>query len=387
MKYCPECGKELFTQKFCAECGADISKYTNGGGDSSFNTFDFSSMQAEAQKQLSEQNEREEFYKNAVIEGTTLKKYKGNEESIVIPEGITTIAGCALSDCKAKKITLSSSVSKIEEKGLMLYELERIEVDEKSNYFKSIDGVLYSKDGRTLVQYPQNRGGFYSMPNEVERIDTGALQCVAISSISLSSRLTKIDDCLLWGSRINSISIPSNISSIGKDGFGQCQNLTSITIPGNVVSIGDDAFSCCKALTSVIVSEGVVSIGKDAFFNCTALANVTLPDSLRELGGGAFTQCETLRQISIPRGMSIIQRRAFSCCRQLTSVILPEGITSIEEEAFGHSGLKSIKIPYSVQSINEYAFPYGSSSDKFKFYVPRGRNYGLETYGREFIEY
>ena len=30
MKFCPECGATLVTQKFCQECGANISKYTGG---------------------------------------------------------------------------------------------------------------------------------------------------------------------------------------------------------------------------------------------------------------------------------------------------------------------------------------------------------------------
>ena len=50
MKFCPECGVQLVSQKFCHECGANISNYLNKTN--ATNTFDFSSLQMEAQKQL-----------------------------------------------------------------------------------------------------------------------------------------------------------------------------------------------------------------------------------------------------------------------------------------------------------------------------------------------
>lgn len=56
MKFCPECGVELVTQKFCQECGANISKYTNGGNGDAFNSaFDFSVLEEAKQKSIAEE--------------------------------------------------------------------------------------------------------------------------------------------------------------------------------------------------------------------------------------------------------------------------------------------------------------------------------------------
>ena len=56
MKFCPECGAELVTQKFCQECGANICKYTNSGyGDTLNFSFDFSALEEAKQKSIAEE--------------------------------------------------------------------------------------------------------------------------------------------------------------------------------------------------------------------------------------------------------------------------------------------------------------------------------------------
>ena len=52
-------------------------------------------IENEAKSQLNEQKEKENFYKKAEISGTTLVKYTGEEETVSIPEGITTIKNSA----------------------------------------------------------------------------------------------------------------------------------------------------------------------------------------------------------------------------------------------------------------------------------------------------
>lgn len=397
MKFCPECGIKLIGQKFCHECGCNISTYLNGGGAStsssfsaSFDSFDFSALQNEASEQLNEQNARENFYREAEVNGTALIKYKGSCENVVIPEGITEIKNSAFYSAKVKSISVPASVTKIEEIGLYCSIVESYEVDIANKTYKSIDGVVYSKDGRTLVQFPNGRSGYYNMPNEVESVKRSAISgCVKLTGLTLSNRLTKIDDFMFCGTAFSTLDIPSSVTSIGTNAFEMCNNLSSITIPGNVTTISDNAFSCCGNLRSLTISEGVVSMGSCAFFNCTMLSSVTLPSSLNTIGAYAFQQCSSLTSITIPRGVSTVSYGAFSYCDSLASVTLEEGVRVIEAEAFNNYCLKSVKIPQSVQSISNSAFPtsLGLYGGGFKMYVPRGRRYNLDTYGREFIDY
>ncbi|MBO5357362.1 MAG: leucine-rich repeat domain-containing protein [Clostridia bacterium] len=397
MKFCPECGVKLISQKFCHECGCNISTYLNGGESEStnsfssgFDSFDFSALQNAASQQLNEQKETESFYKNAEINGTVLVKYNGSDENAVIPEGITEIKNSAFYSAKVKSIRVPSTVTKIEDIGLYCSNAESYEVDANNKYFKSIDGVVYSKDGRVLVQFPNGRSGYYNMPNEVESVKRSSISgCVKLTGLTLSNRLTKIDDFMFCGTAFSTLSIPSSVTSIGINAFEMCNNLSSITIPGNVTTIGDNAFSCCGNLRSVTISEGVVSMGNYAFFNCTYLSSVTLPSSLNVIGAYAFQQCRALSSITIPRGVATVRAGAFAYCESLSNVTIEEGVRAIEAEAFNNYCLKSVKIPRSVQSISNSAFPtsLGLYGGGFKMYVPRGRRYGLDTYGREFIDY
>lgn len=402
MKFCPECGVKLIGQKFCHECGCNISKFINnlGGAQdfgepavsapSSFGSFDFSSLENEAKSQLNAQKDVESFYKNAEVKGTTLVKYNGEQETVVIPDGITEIKNSAFYNSKAKAIKIPKSVTKIEEVSIYCKNVESFEVDSGNSQYMSVDGVVYSKDGRTLVQFPNGRSGYYDMPNNVENVKRSAISgCIKLTGLSLSSRLTKIDDFMFCGTAFTSLSIPSNITSIGMNAFEMCTSLSSITIPGSVSVIGENAFSCCYGLRSVSISEGVVSIGKYAFFNCTMLTSVNLPSTLNVIGSRAFQQCESLSSITIPRGVQTVQYGAFGYCPSLRNVTLEEGVITIEAEAFNNQALKSVKIPQSVQSISNSAFPINMSfyGGGFKMYVPRGRRYGLDTYGREFIDY
>lgn len=39
-------------------------------------------------------------------------------------------------------------------------------VDSKNKYFKAIDGVLYTKNGKKLVRYPSGRKGAFTIPGQ-----------------------------------------------------------------------------------------------------------------------------------------------------------------------------------------------------------------------------
>jgi len=57
-----------------------------------------------------------------------------------------------------------------------------------------------------------------------------------------------------------------------------CVLLVAITIPTSVTSIGKNAFTDCTDLTSFIIPNSVTSIGDSAFARCTGFTSVTIPD-------------------------------------------------------------------------------------------------------------
>ena len=121
--------------------------------------------------------------------------------------------------------------------------------------------------------------------------------------------------------------------------------------------LGDYAFWGCSGLTSLTIPSGVTSIGRNAFDGCSGLTSMTIPSSVTSIGGAAFDNCSGLTSLTIPSGVTEIGDEAFSGCSGLTSLSLPSSVTSIDDGAFeGYSGLTSLTIPSSVTSIGDWAF-------------------------------
>ena len=186
--------------------------------------------------------------------------------------------------------------------------------------------------------------------------------CSGLTSLTLPSGVTSIgrnafDSC----SGLTSMTIPSSVTSIGGAAFGGCSGLTSLTIPSGVTEIGDEAFSGCSGLTSLSLPSSVTSIGDGAFEGCSGLTSLTIPSSVTSIGDYAFWGCSGLTSLAIPSGVTKIGIYAFKDCSGLTSLSLPSGVTSISKSAFeGCSGLTSLTLPSGVTEIGESAFQYCS---------------------------
>ena len=97
---------------------------------------------------------------------------------------------------------------------------------------------------------------------------------------------------------LQTITIPSSVTSIGSSAFYKCTKLTSVTIPEGVTSIGMSAFYNCSGLTSITIPESVTSIGNYAFYNCSSLTSITIPESVTSIGNYAFSECSSLKTIN-----------------------------------------------------------------------------------------
>ncbi len=205
---------------------------------------------------------------------------------IVIPDeyegkpvtGIADFAAVNLEN--VTKITIGKNVKDI---GLWALENNKkvtaIEVDDENAYFCDKDGVLYTKDMKTLLFYPPARGvgdmqaadgstvkGIsYEIPEGVETIRTKAFyRCSDLRSITLPSTLTRIEEKAFFRCSFEEIVLPDTLSYIGKDAFGYCVNLTELEIPGSVTEIGEYAFYNCTKLLKITLdsSEDAVTLGK-----------------------------------------------------------------------------------------------------------------------------
>ena len=153
------------------------------------------------------------------------------------------------------------------------------------------------------------------------------------------------------------ININSNTKVIADYAFYQ-SNLTSITMPaGSVEYIGAYAFAESSNLRRVDMENDVKSLGDYAFYKCSSLQSVSMQGGATSIGEYAFYNCTSLTSISIPYGVTSIGQYAFYNCESLASISIPDSVTSIGQYAFNNcSSLTSVTIGDSVTSIGEKAF-------------------------------
>ena len=198
-----------------------------------------------------------------------------------------------------------------------------------------------------------------TIPNSVTSIGQVAFyECTALTSVTIPNRVTSIGmGAFTYCSSLTSITIPNSVTSIGQAAFGYCTGLHSVTIGSGITSIEQGLFGNCTALTSVMIPNSVTSIGQVAFIGCTSLTSVTIPNSVTSIGIGAFSGCSSLTSVTLPNGITSIEQETFGSCSSLTSVVIPDGVTSIGDWAFQNcTALTSVTIPSSVTNISDEVF-------------------------------
>ena len=271
--------------------------------------------------------------------------------SVTIPSSVTSIGTEAFQGSGLTSVTIPSSVTSIGAGAFAkCADLTSIDVESGNQNFSSKDGVLFSKDEKTIVCYPAGyTGNSYAIPSTVTSIGEAAF-----------SGCTKL----------TSITIPPSVTSIGVGAFGGSVFM-SVTIPSSVSSIGAYAFSSSQ-LSSIIFAEGskLTSIEPNTFEQCQYLASITIPSSVTSIGEYAFADCSGLKSAPFAEGAELndIGSYAFSGCSGLTSVTIPSSVTSIMEGAFrGCSALATVYLPKKTAAaeLGESAFDKTSSDIKF----------------------
>ena len=357
-----------------------------------------------------------------------------------IPEGITAIADNTFQHCsKLTSVTIPSTVAAIGANAFMgtnltgvtipaavtsigsgafssCVNLAAIRVEEANTAYASQNGILFSADMTTLMQYPAAKEDTsYAIPDTVTTISGSAFyRCENLTSVTIPSGVTTIGaEAFYSSSALTSVEIPGSVSVIGESAFEYCTALTGVTLnegitqisdsaflycdltavafPESLTSIGRWAFGYCDALTSVSIGSGITSIGDSAFYDCTGITSFdvaegntvytsddgvlmnkdkteiiqfpfgktsyTIPETVTVLGNYIFNGCTSLTSIVIPGTLTSFGTFAFSGCSALASVTLSEGITTIDYGTFARcTALASITIPASVTTIDSSAF-------------------------------
>ena len=252
---------------------------------------------------------------NLHLNGLPLKELK-------IPDDVTNIGRLAFRGCSSlTRVTISRNVQKIDGGAFgKCPNLVEFKVENGNRHYNSKNGLLVSKDGRTLVAVP---GGLENMtiPDNVEDIGGGAFcGCHKLSAVAIPNGMKSIGGCAFVDcSRLSEVEIPDSVVSVGGYAFMGCRGLKSATVPKNVKAIPGGMFQNCDNLEQVVIQDGVQSIGVHAFAFIFGgrLKSVVIPDSVTNIAAGAFNCCASLESVTVPAALTNIHERAFIGCPKL----------------------------------------------------------------------
>lgn len=162
--------------------------------------------------------------------------------------------------------------------------------------YKDIDGVVFSRDGNTLLYYPRCRqAASYTIPEGTRTIGRRAFS---------------------GQEYLQEVFMPGSVTQIYQGAFWGCAELAQVSLSDNIKELPDatpfqpgGVFELCPRLKKILLPQNLEHIGAYAFAQCQSLQEITIPPQVRMLGEYAFMNTR-LREISLPKALSFVGKGA-----------------------------------------------------------------------------
>ena len=220
--------------------------------------------------------------------------------------------------------------------------------DDSVNPVDSASTVSYDIEiPSELGGHPVTGLGEYSFAANPSDLHQGNPLCSKIRSVTIQQNVTSIGDRAFDGcSALTTLSLGEKIKTIGNYAFENCTSLTGVTIPQSVTSIGYYAFEGCTHLNPLTIKGPITSMGNYAFAGSTYLTSLTLYDDIQTIGNFAFLGSTSLKTVTLPKNLTSIGEYAFANCSELESITIPEKVKTINPKTFADcSKLEYIILP------------------------------------------
>ena len=261
-------------------------------------------------------------------------------EEIELPGALRKIGRAAFMESGLKRVELPASIEEIGEIPFALCGgLTQIAVSDGNPGYKSVEGVLYSKDGKELIQYPNGKSGPYKVEEGTEVIRYGACARAGIPQVTFPESLRRIDNEAFYECRmLEELQLPDSLEYIGNLAFGSSRywldeapeeqpRIERIRIGANVSFIGIDAFTALMAgafevdeANTVYASHGgfITNIAGDTI-NTVPMGTgdlVVIPDGVTTLQSSLFTLLDPDTEFYIPDSVFRYSRDVFPYGRE-----------------------------------------------------------------------
>ena len=223
-------------------------------------------------------------------------------EEIVIPDSVKRIGYCAFCRCaNLKKVTLSKKLEVIDTEAFHYCENMKLSEQNLPKTLKTIGDNAFA-DCVSL--------GNVTFPDSTEYLGISAFyNCQGLTKVNIPASVVTsgatgngynnggpFADCI----NLKKVTFGKGIQEIPRGLFYRCTGIESIEIPSTVTTINAIAFGRCTNLQKVTIASGLKLLQNDVFFMCEKLQNITLPSSVEEIRENVFQDCKSLKWVIIP---------------------------------------------------------------------------------------
>lgn len=246
--------------------------------------------------------------------------------------------------------------------------------------YQSIEGVIYTKDGKGIVRVPQKRTEL--------KIKEGCTEFNMQSVLynSTDSEGDEFNNC----SKLKKIVIPSSVKSINKTKY-KTDRADACDMHVDTIEIApkdfdaNSLYALGSSLGKNITIESLMKLFPDQITYKDHMyitkdhgllkydgkdANVEIPEEITWIAPEAFYRNETLKNVKLPSKITTIEENTFYGCSELEAVVIPDQVTMIGKSAFDEcTVLKSVTFGKSLKVIKDHAF---ASVNIRNFTIPSG---------------
>ena len=304
--------------------------------------------------------------------------FSGKEtvKKVTVPEGVRLIEYHAFHGCTAlTTVVLPSSLEEMTENTFyQCTNLKTVSLDTANSKLTKI--------GQYSFAYCEKLTGF-DIPSSLKELEEGVFfRCSSLKKIIIPDTVEKIDRSAFYEcTNVTEIKIPGTVKEASDIALVGCEKVITAELPISMVTLANlqrsddletlvivddgstelpdkDALNEKKKLKKVVFPDSLTSIPRAFCRSESALEEVKLPANLKIISNASFSECTNLKTIDLPDTVTEIGAFAFADCTSLKDFTIPDGIKSIGEAAFYNSGITSLVVPESVETIDKLAFSH-----------------------------
>ena len=283
-------------------------------------------------------------------------------KDITLNEGITQICDQAFYGCEAlESINIPKSCTKIGNNVFgACHKLATFTVTAGNTKFGVEQGVLIQKGSpNTILAIPGTFTDKFVIPAGTTLSNKLFNGMEGITEVIIMDGIDEIPGYAFYGAKVSKVTLPSTIESIATYAFANSE-ITEIVIPASVVKIYSYAFKDCSKLEKIEFEKNsnLTTIYSNAFEG-SAIREITLPEKITMFGASvtassyAFKNCKNLEKVTFLGEMVALNSYLFQGCTSLKSFTIPATVKHIGSSCFAGSGLTSIVIPKTLNSLGE----------------------------------